>query len=221
MTNYSAVGKKSKRKGASFELETAKLLGKWWGFDFHRVPASGGLHWKGSNNVVGDIVAPLEADFPFVVECKKREEWTLENLFLNNKDIKNWWGQVVGDAKESNKIPMLVFTRNRAKTFVMLPFNPLLIDEIEKREFPLMVSNVEYKDSYGDTHCYKTFTTTIEAVTSFKPFKSKNESYFAFYFASSIYDWQKVSLVRETKKIETAQAMDEEDSLQSLLDHIE
>lgn len=38
MTNRSAVGKKSKRKGSNFELATAKNLSKWWGHDFHRTP---------------------------------------------------------------------------------------------------------------------------------------------------------------------------------------
>lgn len=183
-------------------------------------PASGGLHWKGSNNVTGDIVAPLEAGFPFVVECKKREEWTIENLFLNNKDIKNWWGQVVGDSKESGKIPMLIFTRNRAKVFVTMPYNYGLIQEIENREFPLMVSNIEYKDEYGDTHCYKTFTTVQEAITSFKPFKDTDKNYIKFYFNPNTYDWQKASIIRETKKIETAQNMGESATMQDLLDQI-
>lgn len=217
MTDYSAVGRKSKSKGARFELETAKNLSKWWGHDFHRVPASGGLHWKGSNNVVGDIVAPIEAGFPFVVECKNREEWTIENLFLNNKEIKNWWAQVVGDAKESGKIPMLIFTRNRAKTFVMMAYNKDLIKEIEDRGYPLMVSNVEYVDGYKDTHCYKTFTTVLEAITSFKPRKSQGEEHLLHYFNPKEYDWQKSGLIRETKKMEEAKQLDVEESLDLLV----
>lgn len=219
MTDYQAVGKRSRNKGAEFERQTAKVLSKWWGFDFHRVPASGGLHWGSSNNVAGDIVVPPEAGFPFVVECKKREEWTIENLFLNNKDIKNWWGQVVGDSKETGKIPMLIFTRNRAKVFVTLPYNYGLIQEIESRGFPLMVSNIEYMDSYGDSHCYKTFTTLQECLLDFKPFHDKDKNYLKYYFKKE-YDWEKASLIRETTKVKTAQALPETDTMQNLLDQI-
>lgn len=196
-----------------FELETAKNLSKWWGHDFHRSPASGGLHWAGSNNVAGDIVAPLEANFPFVVECKNREEWTLENLFLNNKDIKNWWAQVVGDAKETGKVPMLIYTRNHAKTFVTLPYNVPTIIDLELEEQSLMVSNITYEDEYGDIHTYKTFTTVLEAVTSITP-KTITERF------TGDYKWQEISLVRETKKIETAQNTDVEDSMNQMLDQI-
>lgn len=38
MTDYSAVGRRSKNKGNRFELATAKELSKWWGHDFHRSP---------------------------------------------------------------------------------------------------------------------------------------------------------------------------------------
>lgn len=178
-------------------------------------PASGGLHWGSSNNVAGDIVVPNDANFPFVIECKNREEWTIENLFLNNKELKNWWAQVVGDSEETGKIPLLIYTRNRAKNFVTMAYNEKLIEEIERRKFPLMVSNIEFKDEYKDVHCYKTFTTTLEAITSFKPFGDKNEEYFLFYFKD--YNW-KDSLVYETTVMDDAKQMDVEDSLDALVD---
>lgn len=42
MTDYSAVGKKSRNKGGRFERQMAKELTEWWGYEFNRVPASGG-----------------------------------------------------------------------------------------------------------------------------------------------------------------------------------
>lgn len=215
MTDYSAVGKKSRNKGGRFERQMAKELTEWWGYEFNRVPASGGLHWASSNNVAGDIVVPSDANFPFVIECKNREDWTIENLFLNNKEIKNWWAQVVGDAKETKNTPLLIFTRNRAKNFVTMAYNEKLVNEIEKRGYPLMVSNITYVDDYKDTHCYKTFTTVLDAITSFKPYGSKDKDYFLFYFPSD-YNWED-SLVYETTIMDDAKQMDAEDSLDALV----
>lgn len=113
----------SKKKGSDFERVTAKAFSNWWGVKAFRVPGSGSLHWGETMNVGGDVTFPPEARFPFVIECKKHEGWTLENIILNNKEPKTWWSQVVGDALENHKVPMLVFTRNRAETFVIVPYN--------------------------------------------------------------------------------------------------
>lgn len=210
-------GRGARVKGKNFERKIAKELTSWWGYEFNSSPASGALHWSSSNNVAGDLVVPLEANFPFVIECKKHEDWTIENLFLNNKDIKNWWAQVVGDAKEVHKTPILIFSRNRAKSFVTMPYNESLIKEIEKREFPLMVSNIEFEDNYKDTHCYKTFTTILEAIKSFYPIKDEAPDCFKYHFKN--YDWTE-SLVRETTSIKDAQSVTKEDSVEQMLDNI-
>lgn len=164
MTDRSAVGRKSKNKGSNYELTIAKILTKWWGAPFHRVPASGGLHWSSSMNVAGDIVTIPEAGFPFVVECKKREEWTLENAFLNNKDIKSWWAQVVGDARETGKIPILIFSRNRAEDFVMLPYNEEFIANF-RHVLPRASSAemyIEYLDEHKRPHGFMTHTIILK-----------------------------------------------------------
>lgn len=217
-----STGRGSQNKGSQFERTIAKQLSSWWGYTFYRSPGSGSLHWSSSTNTGGDIVAPLEAGFPFVVECKNHEDWTIENLFLNNKEPKAWWKQVVSDALEYDKIPMLIFTRNRAKKFVTLPYNKELVKHIESREFPCMVSNIEFKDDYGDYHCYKTMTTILEAVTSFRPVKDKDTMYFKWYFRKDRYNW-KDALIRETKKVQNArniQDSDAEGSIDDLLDNI-
>src|SRR5699024_11495112 len=68
------VRRRSKQKGNAYELKIAKELSKWWGGKFSRVPASGGLHWGSDQRVAGDIIPPVNSNFPFVVECKKRED---------------------------------------------------------------------------------------------------------------------------------------------------
>ncbi|AMQ66633.1 RusA-like Holliday junction resolvase [Bacillus phage Shbh1] len=117
------MGKMSRNKGSAYELKVAKLLTDWWGEGkFSRVPASGGLHWAGDQRVAGDIVPPVHANFPFVVECKKREGWTLDNVLLGTGEVKDWWRQVVMDARRIDKVPILFFSRNRAKDYIMLPY---------------------------------------------------------------------------------------------------
>jgi len=64
----------SKRVGNSNERNLAKLLSKWTGWEFHRTPASGGLHWCGDYRVVGDVICDSKHvdEFPFSVETKRR-----------------------------------------------------------------------------------------------------------------------------------------------------
>lgn len=176
MTNYSAVGRRSKTKGSSYELKTAKALSQWWGFTFNRTPASGGLHWGASNNVAGDIVTPIEADFPFVIECKKREDWTIDNVLLNNKDIKNWWSQVVGDALRVDKTPALIFSRNRASDYVMIPYDESLYDILVYKELPVMRTAITFEDIQTNPHKFDVLVTTMEGLVSFSP-KMLKETY--------------------------------------------
>lgn len=171
MTNYSAVGRKSKTKGSTYERTIAKHLTVWWGATFSRVPASGGLHWHSSMNAFGDIIAPPEAGFPFVIECKKREEWTLDNLFLNNKEIKLWWEQVVHDADESQRVPMLIFSRNRAEDFVMLPYNQTFLDNyiVHAPRASRMVTYVEYLDEHKRPHGFNTMVILLKDLMTYVP----------------------------------------------------
>lgn len=109
----------SKAKGDTYERKIAKKLTEWTGLKFERVPASGGLHWKQDNRVYGDIVTN-NPDFPFVIECKCREEWNMDSLINGNKKVEKWWQQVTADAEATGKKPMLIFTRNRQPDYIML-----------------------------------------------------------------------------------------------------
>lgn len=191
LVDYSKVGRHSKTKGSNYELAIAKILTAWWGAPFHRVPASGGLHWNASMNVSGDIITIPEAGFPFVVECKKREEWTLENAFLNNKEIKLWWSQVVGDARETGKIPMLIFSRNRAENFVMLPYNEDFI--VNFRTANPRVSSaemyVEYLDEMKRPHGFMTHTILLKDLATY-PVKEMQQD-----FDPEYYNWEEASML--------------------------
>lgn len=109
----------SKRKGNSYELKIAKKMTEWTGLKFERVPASGGLHWRKDNRVYGDIVTN-EPGFKYVVECKNREKWNMDNLFKGSAEVEKWWEQVTKDAVATGKQRMVIFTRNQQPDYIML-----------------------------------------------------------------------------------------------------
>ena len=134
-----AAGKKSKRKGSSFELKTSKEFQKWWGKgEFCRSPGSGGWgrpQHKQGFNASGDIIT-TNRDFPWCLECKNQEGWSLDQLLLNDGCIiHSWWEQTV-DETPDDLTPMLIFKKNRQKPMVMVftdvqeSFGALLIDKL-------------------------------------------------------------------------------------------
>ena len=53
----------SRKKGSKNERFLTKLFEQWTGVEFSRVPASGGLRWKGmSEIIVGDIVKKIKKE---------------------------------------------------------------------------------------------------------------------------------------------------------------
>jgi Holliday junction resolvase len=156
----------SKTKGAGYELKVAKNLTKWWGHNFTRVPASGGLQWGSDNRVAGDIVAPIEADFPFVIECKKREEWTMDHVLLDIGQPKEWWSQVVGDARRVRRVPLLIFSRNRAKDFIMLPHTEEMYAMLWAKGNDVMRTQVTIKNIRDELQEFDVIVTTYETFTS-------------------------------------------------------
>lgn len=117
-----AAGKKSKRKGSSFELKIAKQLQEWWGDgQFARSPGSGGWgrpqHREGFN-AAGDVITTSKT-FPWCVECKHQEGWTLDQLLLNEGCIIwSWWEQAK-DECPAGLIPLLIFKKNRQEPLIM------------------------------------------------------------------------------------------------------
>lgn len=74
---------------------------------------SGG--WS-AEHAPGDLIVP--ADFPFSVECKKSESWTLVSL-LSGKHawFFKWWVQCCSAAATAGKRPLLIFTKNHTPIF--------------------------------------------------------------------------------------------------------
>ncbi|WAB24988.1 hypothetical protein M3_0037 [Lysinibacillus phage vB_LfM_LysYB1] len=142
--------KNSRAKGAGFERVAAKLLTEWWGAEFHRTPASGGLHWKRDNRVAGDIVAPAEAtDYPFSNECKKVEGWNFEQIIKGTGLVTDWWSQCCRDASETDKIPLLLFSKNRSPIYYMVhQEHHIKIVDLPNRNYFITTFELEDKE-----HC--------------------------------------------------------------------
>lgn len=107
----------TRRVGNRNERETIKALQGWTGWEFHKVPASGGLHW-GEGRVSGDVI-PEEKHFddvPFSIEAKRMtlESFRIQDFVYPGKKtlIVEHWEQAKRDAKEVNKEPIL-FVRVR------------------------------------------------------------------------------------------------------------
>lgn len=108
-----------KGKGKAYERRIGKILGEWWqDSPFRPTPCSGGwdkLAHDDKHLAVGDLFIPKDCDFPFSVECKKQEGWSLIDLIKPNRKnvpIFEWWAQAACDAKAADKIPLLVFSKN-------------------------------------------------------------------------------------------------------------
>lgn len=98
------VGSKvnSSVKGSTNERAIAKALSEWTGKTFRRVPTSGAIHvpltWLN-----GDLFCTDQNfRFPFTVECKHYHS-------IYPKLWQRWWEQVVRDAEEIDRHPMLIY----------------------------------------------------------------------------------------------------------------
>lgn len=114
------------RKGKAAERKLVPLFAAWWGSEFFRTPESGGMSTRLTkmlkidfSKFAGDIVT-LDETFPFCVESKKVEGWTLEQLLTSDKTlIHGWWEQAVNQTPVG-KLPLLVFTKNHAPLYAMM-----------------------------------------------------------------------------------------------------
>lgn len=117
----------SKNKGNTMERKVAKMLSEWSGYQFNRTPASGGLHWKDDNSVTGDIVPPPELQFPLSIEVKKQEvPWDFDFILTGTSSLWEFYKQSARDAHRTTdngqyKQPIVVFSKNRRGTYVMMP----------------------------------------------------------------------------------------------------
>ncbi|QEG13731.1 putative holiday junction resolvase [Bacillus phage vB_BspM_MarvelLand] len=167
-------GKGSKVKGSKYELDIAKKLAAWSGEQVHRVPQSGagGATWGADSRMNGDIVFPVGSKNSFVYECKKREGWGLHNLFLGTGQIKEWWEQVVTDArrmKEHGMAPCLIFSKNRDKDYILIPYVPGIYGDLIMGNHPAAIQRISFDNIRKEPQYFDVILTTLEGFTSFEP----------------------------------------------------
>lgn len=182
----------SRNKGGRYERELVKKFGDFWGSHFSRTPYSGA--WTGNktkaghDTVTGDIMTTHESNFPFSVEAKMREGWTLEHLIDNTGAIKDWWGQTVRDGENGGKVPLLVYRRNYLQhDYVTVPFHAGLFQKLLTSEAPVMASKIIYEDeSSGKDRAFLVLTTHFEDFTNIGRDFYKEEF--------NNFDWQKTEV---------------------------
>lgn len=129
-----------RRKGAAAELQVAKSIEFWWQrlplkhqstpdgmpAEFVRTPQSGGWSTKrvrGTFRVAGDLSSTSNS-WPFAVEVKRREAWSLTMFVSGSKrgsPVWSWWAQCVKSADEEGGVPMLWMRRSKQPWLVLLP----------------------------------------------------------------------------------------------------
>lgn len=200
----------SKKKGDAFERKIAKELGSWWGEKFNRSPQSGGASWASDNNAVGDIVTPSYSNFPLVIECKHRENWLIDNVLLNNKEPHTWWSQVVNDSSKVNKVPCLIFTRNRAQDYVALPYIDKVYYDLRENDFPVMRTDFIIENIRKDKFYYDVLITTVDGLTSFKP------SYIIKHYS----EFETIPYRKEDSKVTKKSNSNEDNIIENIIDNI-
>lgn len=120
----------SKSKGSRFERTISKWFTTWTGYEFNRVPASGGLRWKNADNITSDVTctdSKHSKKFKFSIECKNYKDLKFEHILLEKKSCKilKFWDQALNDANRAKKLPMLIMKYNgmaKGEAFVMVDY---------------------------------------------------------------------------------------------------
>ncbi len=110
----------SKAKGSKNERDVCKWWKSWTGYDFSRVPSSGGLRWSRTADTTGDVICSDKKHyirFSFSIEAKSYKDINFEHLLLDNKKIKilEFWEQALSDASRGGKVPILMMRYNGMK----------------------------------------------------------------------------------------------------------
>jgi len=104
----SKKAKASRRKGSSNEGKVLKKLNKWLD---SLPPQAGRFEKRGTGFKDADLISPPW--FPFKVEIKKRETFTMDDLVVQRKSaLWDWWEQTKRQATAKYKLPMLIAGKN-------------------------------------------------------------------------------------------------------------
>jgi len=156
-----------KRKGSGYERQLSKILTKWASnqekdYWFYRTAASGGIPTMSGGNadLSGDIMPINESViwmkiFSFEAKCGYGGASFDKHLTgVKGNEIKSFWVQCNDDAIKHNKLPILVFKKNRTKTWIGIP--PSLFFKLDKYllTFPFIHLRFDIGDKLPDLYAY-------------------------------------------------------------------
>lgn len=202
-------------KGARFERKLVKLFSDYWGIDFGRSVDSGA--YRGTNKEyvgLGDLQPPVNNDFPFIIEAKHHEDWSLDQVLFSKGKVKDFWKQVVSDSRgavEIPKAPLLAFTKKYADDYIMIPYNEKVYDSISRQG--LQVARIAF--SIDNTIKKENLTYDL-LLTNFKGFSSVDKKLYIETFLNK--DWESFSLIQD--KDNKPNPIEEKEDMDSLLDKL-
>jgi Holliday junction resolvase len=109
------VSSTQSQKGSRFEYKIRDMLSEKTGVKWDRVPQSGG------GVIKGDLFCVANHYF-HCIECKSFKDTVIQENLLTAKsnNIYMWWEQTTREAKQMNRVPALVFKKDRAKPLIMI-----------------------------------------------------------------------------------------------------
>lgn len=126
------------RKGQEYMRKVCGILARWAGGTFRPRPTfvEPSEGWK----VKGDVQHDPKVRFPFTVECKKVEGWSLDGLVGSTKwPVWAWWLQCTRQAESArNTHPLLIFSRNGWKNYVLANAETLEWLRVEPIDGPIV-----------------------------------------------------------------------------------
>jgi len=108
----------SKAKGYRAEAAAKKQLIELTGLDWQRTPSSGALNK--AHKMKGDLYLP-DCKNKFCVEVKHYKESQFNTKILTDMEpqLLKWWAQTLRQAKEVDRLPLLLFKFDRSQYFVV------------------------------------------------------------------------------------------------------
>lgn len=105
-------GRRSKRKGSSYEHNIAKRFKEVYEEDLVRTPQSGGFAKKSAkaDGFRGDIVLSSDKEFLLHIECKNTQTWALPK----------WIEQAENDCPKDKKPVVIFHKHNTSKNYVTM-----------------------------------------------------------------------------------------------------
>jgi hypothetical protein len=116
----------SRTKGNAFERKVASILNEYHETsDFCRTPGSGAFattHKLPKHlQVKGDLITPT--NYPFVIECKKGYKFSISDCLNLKSDFREIINKIEKEAKDSNKLPLLIFQQDRQSVYCLTTLN--------------------------------------------------------------------------------------------------